>query len=473
MAIQYSGNVAIYSGATGSTTPATDLESFLVTNLVTAGWTNTKTGAFATLTFTGQPAASSTFTLDNSPNNQTYTFVASGPTGNQILIDSSLANTLQNVLNALNAGPGSGTKYGSSLVQPPNMTASVTSTVLTVTYKTAGSSGNGAATSTSGTINATWSGSLAGGKNFLSSVITPQGLQCACDIHTASGSFYNPGANLVFQPQNVLSTTLPSATIVSQVPPSNTNYKMIASKYQFLVLIPGSSASNSCMNGAGMGTPFITSNLQAPTIVSATNANPIVCNVPNHGFNNSDTVYIVGAVGNTAANGSWTITKIDANNFSIPTTGNGAYTANSAYVSDLTLGNSVNEAIWACGTGGGAPATFRNNAVVSNGGWTLVNTNGLTTDNSTARLQLLGNASIDNGYNAVVNWYDGSFALLEPFVLWGISNGAASKIIGQLWDATLLRDAVTLDQTASFDSPAHNWQAFGVGNNNSLLLATT
>ena len=66
-------------------------------------------------------------------------------------------------------------------------------------------------------------------------------------------------------------------------------------------------------------------------ITGASNASPIVVTAPNHGFQTGNSVIITGVNGNTAANSApnapWSITVIDANNFSlVGTTGNLAYT---------------------------------------------------------------------------------------------------------------------------------------------------
>lgn len=64
------------------------------------------------------------------------------------------------------------------------------------------------------------------------------------------------------------------------------------------------------------------------TITAATNASPIVVTATTHGFANNDVVSITGVVGNTAANGIWQITFIDANTFSLNSSvGSGAYTS--------------------------------------------------------------------------------------------------------------------------------------------------
>jgi uncharacterized phiE125 gp8 family phage protein len=64
------------------------------------------------------------------------------------------------------------------------------------------------------------------------------------------------------------------------------------------------------------------------TITGASNASPIVITIAGHGYTTGDEVYIYDVTGNTAANGQWIITKVDANTFSL----NGS-TGNAAYVS--------------------------------------------------------------------------------------------------------------------------------------------
>jgi hypothetical protein len=62
-------------------------------------------------------------------------------------------------------------------------------------------------------------------------------------------------------------------------------------------------------------------------ITGATNATPIVITSNNHGLNNGNRVRIAGVTGNTAANADWTVTVVNANNFSLNgSAGNGNYT---------------------------------------------------------------------------------------------------------------------------------------------------
>ena len=63
-------------------------------------------------------------------------------------------------------------------------------------------------------------------------------------------------------------------------------------------------------------------------ITGATNASPIVVTVANHGLTNGDQVTITEVLGNTAANGTWTIAASTADTFQlVGSTGNAAYTS--------------------------------------------------------------------------------------------------------------------------------------------------
>lgn len=63
-------------------------------------------------------------------------------------------------------------------------------------------------------------------------------------------------------------------------------------------------------------------------VTGATNASPVVITSTGHGLSTGHRVAISQVGGNTAANGNWTITVVDANTFSLNgSTGNGAYTS--------------------------------------------------------------------------------------------------------------------------------------------------
>ena len=72
--------------------------------------------------------------------------------------------------------------------------------------------------------------------------------------------------------------------------------------------------------------PVKESNIQ--DITGATNASPIVITIATHGLTDGDQVTVAGVLGNTAANGAWTIVVLTAGTFSLTgSTGNVAYTS--------------------------------------------------------------------------------------------------------------------------------------------------
>jgi hypothetical protein len=66
----------------------------------------------------------------------------------------------------------------------------------------------------------------------------------------------------------------------------------------------------------------------APVITNATNASPIQITLNGHSLETGDSIEVRGVLGNTAANGIWIVTRVDANNFTLDgSTGNAAYTS--------------------------------------------------------------------------------------------------------------------------------------------------
>lgn len=82
------------------------------------------------------------------------------------------------------------------------------------------------------------------------------------------------------------------------------------------------------------------------TVSNATNATPIVITAVAHPFSTGDKVFISGVGGNTAANGTFTITKLGADTFSLDdSVGNGAFSSNgTAIIVPVDAGNLINKA---------------------------------------------------------------------------------------------------------------------------------
>jgi flagellin len=164
------------SDGTGNTSQASNFITANVGTLSAAGLLGGQ--ASATLALNALPAAGDTITIGS----QTYTFVAANGAGTagdvlptadattagDVLIDNNadgataLSNTLQNLVSAINAGPGAGTAYGSATVANADATAAVTGNEVTLSATQAGD----AAIAAGGTIVSTV-GSSQTAENFL------------------------------------------------------------------------------------------------------------------------------------------------------------------------------------------------------------------------------------------------------------------------------------------------------------------
>jgi len=93
------------------------------------------------------------------------------------------------------------------------------------------------------------------------------------------------------------------------------------------------------------------------TITGATNAAPVVITSAAHGLTTGNQVVVAGVLGNQGANGTWVITVIDANTFSLNgSTGTGAYTSGGTATvartfTPVAMTVTVNGVAWAIQTG--------------------------------------------------------------------------------------------------------------------------
>jgi flagellin len=168
----YSSNTSRNTNVTAGTVTGTTIA--FSANVAGAGGNfisgSATAGTFATLDFTGgqdagaPPVAQGGDTV--TVGTQTYTFVtalSSTPTANEVLVGATEAASLTNLANAVNGGSGSGATYGSPTVANTSATAAATPTSVVFTALTKGASGNGIATSATGTSNTFTATSLAGG----------------------------------------------------------------------------------------------------------------------------------------------------------------------------------------------------------------------------------------------------------------------------------------------------------------------
>jgi uncharacterized phiE125 gp8 family phage protein len=81
------------------------------------------------------------------------------------------------------------------------------------------------------------------------------------------------------------------------------------------------------------------------TLTNASNAAPIVVSVGTHGYTTGDRVLIEAVLGNTAANGTWILTSVTGDTFSLNgSTGNSAYTSGGKSV-QMTVPEEIRHAI--------------------------------------------------------------------------------------------------------------------------------
>lgn len=125
--------------------------------------------ATSILTVTVKPTNTNTVTVGTKDGTvaAVYTFKTSLASAFDVLIDTTIQATLQNLFNAINSGPGAGTKYGTSTTANFDVFATqLPAGQMQVTANVPGTAGNAIATSKSG-FTGGWTGStLAGGVNI-------------------------------------------------------------------------------------------------------------------------------------------------------------------------------------------------------------------------------------------------------------------------------------------------------------------
>lgn len=139
------------------------------------------TSAVGAITFANQPSADDTVTVGS----QTYTFKAALSAADQVLIGATTADTVDNLIAAINGAAGEGTTYGTDTAENTSAVAREnTSTVIGLVAREEGTAGNSVALAKSAT-NITVSGAtLAGGLEEVG--IKPIGITTAAVVGGAA-----------------------------------------------------------------------------------------------------------------------------------------------------------------------------------------------------------------------------------------------------------------------------------------------
>jgi len=487
MSIAYAGGTRV-NALSATFTTRNALADFVKDNMVTAGWTSANRTSGARLDYTANPANTQTITLDGSV--YTYKTVIINGNPREVLIGASAGDTYDNLKHAVNDdGVGEGTLYSNTTVAHATISCTsntgpgATGTVLFAslvggldkdfTYST---TATGATRKDSvGNAGPETQTRFWGGGYTLTSAITPQGLKGKVLLidcgDTATGvellrlQIWNQDdtmkSNVAHGMRNAISGA--GDFIYGAAVPVSTGagytFRIVANKYQaafFRENVDPASDPESWWMG---GVPFIPVFLEGKIVSAATNATPIqITTTVAHGFLNGDNVFIEGVGGNTAANGLWTITFVNASNFTLNTSiGNGAYTSGGrAGKIGVNIAGAVYHLYY--NDNGAVTNILGRNSMLTEGGFSGVNGQFLGRDaDSTLGAGSMAFIAAGHGREVenddVIWWYDGSYAVSEAFLASGISAvGTIRKIFGQVWDAIIIQRDFNTQNSFSFDS---------------------
>jgi hypothetical protein len=154
-----------------------------------------------------------------------------------------------------------------------------------------------------------------------------------CEIKVQSGSgssSYKTTALVKIKTAVTISTTAKYATVI----PENAQTNVDVVLEQSTDLVNWTSVAPGQFAPSAQKRFFRLRSANVPVAVTgATNASPIVVTSTGHALDTGDAISISGVAGNTAANGTFTVTKVDANTFSLNgSTGNAAYTSGGTWL---------------------------------------------------------------------------------------------------------------------------------------------
>jgi hypothetical protein len=423
--------------------------------LVTCGWTSTAVPGTSLFTFTGVPSNGNTFIVGPT----TYTFVTTlTATPNQVHIGATAAQCATNMFEAITAGPNSGIDYSSGTVANTQATATNPSAGLCrITTLGSGFATNSLVVVTNGLANATLTENNGGNTNGRGYKVvmpaTPQGLTGAVFLDDVSATY----ARIRFgtadgSVQSANNSALGNNVGVCVLNTAAETREFAGCAHQFFTWLLFDSASAG--RAFCCGVPYIRPYHVPTPITAATNATPIQITATAHGLITGEDAFISDVQGNTAANGFWTVTVIDANNITLNgSTGNGAYTASTGL---LATNNQIARCLWMNGQSiSSVDDTFRKSLAAgqntSTDSWVCVNqysygaSQGAPVPGPTIKTPRHPyNINANNG--TILNW--GMIAdLFEPFICWGATSLTSQILqVGELWAAFVTTETLPMDR---------------------------
>jgi hypothetical protein len=171
-------------------------------------------------------------------------------------------------------------------------------------------------------------------------------------------------------------------------------------------------------------------------ITAATNASPIVVTAAAHGYQTGHSVTIAGVLGNTAANGTFLVTRVSADTFSlIGSTGNGAYT--SGGVATMPLSKAIVSTKNVSGATNASPIVITTSAA-----------HGLETGDIVQIASVAGNTAA-NGQWVIAVASSTTFSLVNSAGNAAYTSGGTVAHLGYSWNS-LADDTVFASSGATF-----------------------
>ena len=385
---------------------------------------------------------------------KTYTFKTSINNSNdgEVLVDSSGAQSYTNLVNAMNLGAGSGTKYSTATTAGDGTVTGSSlagSSADTVTWTAASEDDAGGAVSeTAGW--AAWDSTTLTEASFVATTAeTPDYLIGVLKfIFNGESGSQN---HLVMNRDQTASTVFVDTTFQDFT--DNADQRIIAHKYGFWLFRPGSTLTGATM---AFNTCSIPEPMRCKKISAATNAAPIAIttNVA-HTYVTGQQVKILYVAGNTAANGTHTITVTGPSAFTLDgTTGNGAMTGTLGVVANVS---------------GGYKEIFEfhqaNSAIKSGGGGTFRTTFDMTGENTgyfngtqyaTNKEWTATTKTVVQEDSVVYPWFNDAVLLDAPIIAYSADSAVTWRLAGQYYNIGILRQNTPMDTPVS-DASGNSW----------------
>lgn len=255
-----------------------------------------------------------------------------------------------------------------------------------------------------------------------------------------------------------------------------TTYEFIANRYSVWNYQLGQFTNNTpylgilgAGNAFAAGVPYLPEPVRPLIVSAATNTSPIqITTTTDHGMLTGDSCYVVGVLGNTGANGNFTITKVNDTAFTLDASvGTGAYTSGGI------VGNRerISRFIYFWGTSGAYANQYN--------GWRHY-------PNQTASVSALDSRSNvivnENNYSSVGTnptlfaatsypWRGGRFTMTEPYLRCTNTGSGNTLVQAQLYNAMIVTGSVAPAGDSVFTADGHTWVIYNQGGSGVIDLA--